>query len=189
MSSVSVPTPKERKLFLSEQVTQGSMLNLVKSILEINEEDSKLKKIAKINGFKYKPKAIKIYIDSYGGAVYQCFGLLSVMNASKTPIHTIVTGCAMSCGFMIAIHGHKRFCYEKSRLMYHQVSSMAAGKVAEIEERLEQSKELQKDIEKMVIERTNITKERLRQSYKEKEDWIIKSKYALELGCVDSIIE
>src|SRR5437763_689012 len=104
----TIPTIPERKLYLSAQVSQASMLELTRKIIEINEEDKKLKKLYKAYGFKYKRNPIQIYIDSYGGSVYQCFGLLSVMEKSKTPIHTIVTGCAMSCGFMIAITGHKR---------------------------------------------------------------------------------
>lgn len=187
--SATMPSPKERNIYLSQQVTQESMLAVSKQILEINADDRKLKKLAKIYGYKYKPQPIKIFIDSYGGQVYQCFGLLSIMNASKTEIHTIVTGCAMSCGFMIAIHGHRRYCLKLSRLLYHQVSSGAVGKLADMEEKIAQSKELQKDIERMVLDNTSITKERLKEAYKGKEDWIIKSKEALELGCVDEIVE
>jgi ATP-dependent Clp protease protease subunit len=188
MSSASMPAPKERNIYFSQQVTQESILNVARQILEINADDRKLRKIAKISGYKYKPQPIKIWIDSFGGQVYQCFGLLSIMEASATPIHTIVTGCAMSCGFMIAIHGHKRFALAKSTLLYHQVSSIALGKVAEMEERLVQSKKLQKDIEDMVVEKTKITRKRLLQSYKEKEDWYITADEAKTLGCVDEII-
>lgn len=188
MSTPNVPQARNRKIFISQQVTQESMVNVVREILEINEEDQRLKKLAKLDGFKYKPKPIKIFIDTYGGLVYQCFGLISVMNASKTPIHTIVTGCAMSCGFIIAIHGHRRFAYPNATLLYHQVSSGAVGKVADMEARLNQSKRLQKKIEDMVVERTKITKERLRQSYKEREDWHIEAAEAKKLNCIDEII-
>jgi ATP-dependent Clp protease protease subunit len=78
-----------------------------------------LSKIYEVHDLEYKPKPIKIHIDSYGGAVYQCFGLLGIIKSSKTTIHTLVTGCAMSCGFLIAIAGHKRFAYEKSTYLYH----------------------------------------------------------------------
>jgi ATP-dependent Clp protease protease subunit len=58
-------------------------------------------------GLNIKSSPIVIYIDSYGGSVYQCLGLISVMMNSKTKIHTI-TGVANECN-MILISGHKRF--------------------------------------------------------------------------------
>ena len=66
---------------------------------------------------------IKIYIDSYGGQVYQCFGLIGVME-SKTEIHTVCSA-AMSCGFIILINGHKRFAYRHATPLYHRVSSVS----------------------------------------------------------------
>ena len=124
---IELEKPLNRSLFLSAQVNQESMLALTKQIIEINESDERVRKTAATYDFDYKPKPIKIYIDSYGGAVYQCFGLLSIMDNSKTPVHTIVTGCAMSCGFLIAIHGKHRSVHKNATLMYHQVSSGMHG--------------------------------------------------------------
>ena len=90
--SSALPKPKFRTLYLPEQVNQESMNKLTKAIIEINDNDTYLKKLYEINDVEYNPKPIRLYIDSYGGAVYQCFGLLGVMEKSKTPIHTIVTG-------------------------------------------------------------------------------------------------
>ena len=134
ISGISLPTPKVRNLFFSEQVTQETILTLSKEILEINENDSLLEKLYAIHDLNYKAKPIKILIDSYGGSVYQCRGLLSIMDCSITPIHTIVTGCAMSCGFMILINGHKRFAYEQSTALYHQVSSGACGTLKDLQD-------------------------------------------------------
>jgi ATP-dependent Clp protease protease subunit len=189
MPNFTPPMPKDRNLYLSAQVNQQSMLDLTKHIIEINEDDKKLRKLYKLYNFKYKPTPIKIHIDSYGGSVYQCFGLLGVMAASKTPIHTIVTGCAMSCGFMIAITGHKRYAYDKATLLYHQVSSFAAGKLKEIEEDVIETKRLQKMIEDHTLANTKITKARLKESYKAKEDWFIPVEEAVKLGVVDKILK
>ena len=112
--STTLPKPKARNLYLPEQVNQESMNKLTKAIIEINENDIYLTSLYALHNIDLNPAPIKMYIDSYGGAVYQCFGLLGVMDKSKTPIHTIVTGAAMSCGFMILISGHKRFGYELS---------------------------------------------------------------------------
>lgn len=186
---IIIKEPEDRMLMFTAQVNQDSIARLSKSILDINRKDEELEKDykKKLNK-KYKRKPIKIYIDSYGGAVYQCFGLLGIMEQSKTPIHTIVTGCAMSCGFMITIMGHKRFAYKRSTLLYHQVSSFAFGKLKEIKEDVTETERLQEQIEAIVLEKTKISKTRLKKSYKGKEDWFIPAQEALKLKCIDKII-
>ena len=187
--TINLPNPKERNLFFDKQVNQSSINALSKDIIDISEHDEYLKKIYEAHDLIYKPKPIKIYIDSYGGYVYQCFGLLSVMERSQTPIHTIVTGCAMSCGFMMLICGHKRFAHKLSTPLYHQVSSGAWGTVKELEESVEESKRLQKTLESIVKEKTGITKKRLREILETKKDWFMTAEEALELNVVDEILK
>jgi ATP-dependent Clp protease protease subunit len=180
--------PKERNLFLAQQVTQDSINKISQSIIEINEDDRELEKIYAIHDIDYVAKPIKLYIDSYGGYVYQCFGLLGIMKASETPVHTIVTGCAMSCGFLISVSGHKRFGYPKATYMYHQVSSVAVGKVKDLEEDVIETKRLQKMIEDVTIENTKITEKKLEKIYKTKKDWFMDSEEALKLKVIDEIL-
>jgi ATP-dependent Clp protease protease subunit len=186
---VQLEPPKPRNLFFTKQVDQDSIAELTKSIINIWEHDEYLKKLYSLHGLEYKPKPIKIYIDSYGGYVYQCFGLLSVMERCKTSIHTIVTGTAMSCGFMILISGHKRFAHKLSTPLYHQVSSWAVGETKKLEEDLEETKRLQKMLEKITLDKTNIKKKRLKEVYEKKIDWYMSSEEALGLGVVDEILE
>jgi ATP-dependent Clp protease protease subunit len=186
---IQIPKPLDRNLYLANQVDQESINKLTKAIIQINESDAEIKKISALYDFEYKPKPIKLYIDSYGGQVYQCFGLLSIMESSKVPIHTIVTGCAMSCGFMIAITGHKRFGYTKSTYLYHQVSSGTRGTVKEMEDDIIEAKRLQKMIEEHALSKTKIKKEKLQKVYESKHDWFIDSKEALKLSIIDEILQ
>lgn len=180
--------PASRNLFLAQQVDQDSMNAMSKAILEIRDHDEFLKGLYPLYGLSYEPKPIIIHIDSYGGAVYQCFGLLSIMKAKGTPVNTVVTGCAMSCGFMIAIHGAHRKIHKHGTMMYHQVSFGAEGKVADVEEEVFEAKRLQKKIEDMTLEMTKITKDKLEKVYKAKQDWYLDSRESLKWGCVDEII-
>lgn len=180
--------PKERNLFLTQQVDQESIAKITKEIIDINENDEYLKKVYAIDGLTYEPAPIKLYIDSYGGYVYQCMGLLSIMEASKVPVHTIVTGVAASCGFLIAITGHQRFGYPKSTFMYHQVSSEAWGTVKDMEESILEVKRLQEMIEEVTLENTNFTKKKLEKIYSSKKDFWMNSEKALELGVIDEIV-
>lgn len=73
-------------------------------------------------------------------------------------------------------------------MMYHQVSSVARGKLKEIEEDVVETKRLQVKIEEMTLECTKITKDKLEKVYKKKEDWFLDAKDAIKWGCVDEII-
>ncbi len=188
MDNSLIRLPKGRNLFFTEQVDQASISNITKKIIEINEDDEFLIKQSKLFGFSYEPKPIKLYIDSYGGSVYQCFSLLSVMERSEIPVHTICMGAAMSCGFMILISGHKRFAYKYSTPLYHQVSSAARGTTKDLEEHFEQTKKLQKLIEKITLQKTKISKDKLKEIYNKKLDWYLTSEEALKLGVIDEII-
>lgn len=183
------PKIPERNLFLASQVDQDSINKLTKDIIEINENDEYLTKYYKVHDLEYTRKPIKIYLDTYGGNVYQCFGLLSIIECSKTPIHTIVTGCAMSAGFMILICGHKRFGYPLSTPLYHQVATGFRGKIKDMEESLIETKRLQAKIETITLKHTKITKKKLEQIYNRKIDWYLSADEALKLGIIDEILK
>jgi ATP-dependent Clp protease protease subunit len=186
--ALQLPIPKERQLHLAQQVDQASINAISKAILEINEDDDYIARLSEIHGFTYNPKPIELYIDSYGGYVYQCMGLLGVMQKSKAPVHTIVTGCAMSCGFLISIAGHKRIAYDHSTFMYHQVSSGAIGKVKDMEDDVIEAKRLQKFIEDHTLSTTKLTPKDLEKCYNEKKDWYMTAKQALKYGVIDQIV-
>ena len=95
-----------------------------------------------------------------------------VIENSKTPVWTIVTGCAMSCGFMMLICGHRRFAHKLSTPLYHQVSSGGWGTLKELEANLEETKRLQKILEKITLEKTEISKARLKEVFEQKIDWL-----------------
>jgi ATP-dependent Clp protease protease subunit len=110
------------------------------------------------------------------------------MKNSKVPVHTIVTGCAMSCGFLISIAGHKRFGYPKSTYLYHQVSSGTVGKAKDMEEVVIETLRLQKMLEDHTLEYTKISAKKLEKVYKGKRDWFIDTDEALKLRIIDEVI-
>lgn len=188
MAEIKLEGPKARTLFFTKGVNLESIAKLTEDIISINKDDEYLQKTYALHDITYDPKPIEIYIDSYGGSVYQCFGLLSVMENSKTPIHTIVTGCAMSCGFMMLICGHKRFAHKLSTVMFHQVSHEIWGKITDLEQRLEEDKRLQKQLENITVDKTVISRKKIAENKKEKVDWFMSAEEALSLGVIDEII-
>ena len=185
---INISLPKERNLYFTTQVDQYSIANLSKEIIAINDHDQYLEKWYKIHNLKYKPEPIQIFIDSYGGNVYQILGLIGIIEKSRTPIHTIVTGCAMSAGFLLLISGHKRFAYKYSTMMYHQVSDDTWGKSEHMKQTIKETKRLDKLLTRIVHDKTKLTKAQTKKFDKMKKDWFIESSQSLKLGIIDKII-
>ena len=181
------PLPKERNIVFSKQVTQDSIGDLSKQLLDIAVDDQYLIKLNLLHGFAYTPFPIKLHIDSYGGNAYQCLGLMGIIENSKTPIHTIVTGCAMSAGFLIAITGHKRFAYNQATFMYHQIADAMVGKLKTLEEEVFEARRLQDIIEKHTLTHTKLKANELKDNYEKKKDWYFSAKEALKYGIIDEI--
>jgi ATP-dependent Clp protease protease subunit len=184
---IALPLQKDRILIFNKQVEQDTIGELSKQILEICNDDVYVASVYAIHNLEYKPKPIKVYIDSYGGTVYQCLGLLGIVENAKTPVHTIVTGCALSCGFLIAISGHKRFAYKGSTFLYHQVGGGEWGKLKDRQEGVEEAQRLQKIIEEHTLRHTKIPKNTLKEILKR--DIYFDAKTCLKYGLVDKIIE
>ena len=178
----------DRKVYFCGQVEQKTVNDAIKDILSINEQDDKIISEGLNCGITYNPKPIELIIDSYGGYVYQGLGLVNIIKNSKTPVHTIVAGCAMSMGFIMAICGHMRFAHQDSTFMYHQLWSWSIGPAQQMEEDLKENIRLQEILESITLKNTKITKSRLAEIRKCKEDWYITPKEALKLGIIDGII-
>lgn len=186
---MTIETPKERSLFFSAQFDQKTIMELSKSIIEINDNDVLLSQTYKPLGVTIAPKPIKIYIDSYGGSVYQCLGLIGIIENSQTPVYTICTGAAMSCGFLLLLAGHKRFAYKHATMMYHQISSgQEHMKIQDIVEDLRECERLQTWIEDLTIRKTKLKRKQLYKNRERKVDWMFTSDEALAMGIIDDIL-
>ena len=162
----------KKTLFLSDDVDNESIGKLTWSILQQIREDNKR----------------QLYINSYGGSVYDMWGLIDVILNSKTPIYTYCTGYAMSAAFKIFLAGHKRYCYKHSTFMYHQMSCWRSGKYQDLVEDREEMDWLNKKNEEYVIDRTNLTKDDIDEIREKKKDFYIHSDKAVKYGIVDEVL-
>ena len=185
MSKENVYCNGENRLFyLSDDVDNSSIGQLCWSLISKLQEDNN--KEEKEKNFTREP--IKIYINSYGGSVYDMWALIDIILNSKTPIYTYCTGYAMSAAFKIFLAGHKRFATKHATFMYHQMSCKRHGKYQDLVEDREQMDYLQKSIEEYVVERTKLTQADMDDIREKKKDFYIHSKDAVRCGIVDEII-
>ena len=183
MNSCNYVNTDERLFYLSNNINNISLGNICFNLLYLLQQDDKNEVTQK--NFTRNP--IRIYINSYGGAIYDMWSLIDIIINSKTPIHTYCTGYAMSAGFIIFLAGHKRFVTKHATLMCHQLSMGDKGKLTDMQQRMEERENNQKDIEEFIVKQTNITQEKLDEIRTQKTDWYIKSSDVEKLGVAEVI--
>ena len=179
------PNPMERKLYLKEDVDEKSVMPLIEAIHRINDDDAEKEK--EYNGWEREP--IKLYIYTYGGVCYAGFALIDAIRASKTPVHTIVLGTAMSMGIFVFNAGHKRLIGEHATLMYHDVS-ISTGMNGEMTEglkiELDEALRLQKMGSDFLMEYSLVEESVLKDYINRKADWYISAEEAIRLKIADA---
>lgn len=175
---------ESRTLFLNGTVDQDNTKELIEAIYKFNDEDDRKGK----NLVKFDRQPIKLIVNTYGGYAYDGFGLVGVIEQSKTPVHTYVHGKAMSAGLAIALAGHKRYAGKYATFMYHQVLTGAWGKIEQIKEDLGEAERLCAIYDGIVLGKSNIRKDDLERVKERRADWFIGADEALKLGIIDEII-
>lgn len=169
-----------RTILLSDIKSNVTGTNIYQNILLWNLIDKGVPKA--------KREPIKIYIDSWGGSLIDGFSIIDVIKASETPIYTIVTGAAYSCGLMIAIAGHKRFAYPHSSFLLHEGSIGSEIQDAHKFKKYAEFYNTQlEQLEDFIISNTNITKEEYATLSKD-DNWYT-AKQAVDKGFIDEITE
>ncbi len=175
----------DRNLYITKDIDMKSLDLIIKSIININENDTYFEKT--FREFDRKDHPIKLYISSFGGIINDGLGIIDIMQKSETPIHTIVTGKAMSMGVIISVIGDRRYIGKYSTIMIHNAWGLAGGDKHEIEEELDELKRLHEICKNIIIENSKLTKKELDEWDNLKKTIYIDSKQALEYGLVDEI--
>ena len=174
----------KRLFFLSDNIDNATIGKICFNLLYILQEDEAEESLKK----DYERKPVRIFINSDGGSVYDMWGLVDIIEHSKTPIYTYCNGYAMSAAFTIFLAGHKRYATRHSTFLYHQMSGWRSGKYQDLVEDREEMDFLQSSIENYVAERCSIGLEQLEEYRLTKKDVYIHANSAVELGIIDEVI-
>jgi ATP-dependent Clp protease protease subunit len=185
-SKCAVFSSKEERLYyLYGEINARNCADIAYEITKTNLEDDEKDDERKY----YERKPINIYVNSFGGSVYDMWLLVDTIMGSETPVYTHCMGYAMSAAFIIFLSGHKRYMSAHATLMYHQIYCWRSGKYQDLVDDREQTDHLNEMIEDYVVERTNLSKEDLISIREKKRDTYFSAKEALELGIVDKVID
>jgi len=164
-----------RIIFLSGDFNEDRAKDVITQIIKLEAKDP--------------TKDIILLIDSYGGYVHSLLAIHDVIKyITRCDVITVGIGKQMSCGQMLLISGTKgkRFVTPNSRILIHQISSGAFGKISDMEVSIEESKKLQVIFDKLITRYTKINKTQLQELMQR--DSYISADEALKLGMIDGII-
>ena len=157
---------QQRKIWLNTSIDQGSAGEVIRHILQFNTED------------QYVPvdkrQPIIIYIASAGGDLEAGFGLIDVIQMSKTPIHTV----NLSYQYSMASPNARYLIHDGA---YHVYNSSAKAY-----EQMEFYKKFEERVKKIVCKHSNIAEDEYDTKYNK--EWYMFADEAKERGLVDFII-
>jgi ATP-dependent Clp protease protease subunit len=174
-----------RSIVFSDYVDESTVQEAIQFIFDINEYDDENED--NLNNYERKP--IKFIINSFGGSVYDGFGLIGAIETSVTPVYTYCYGSAMSMALIILASGHKRFGHKLSTFMYHECSdNIPEDKLSNIAENVDEVKRLMKVYDDYLLSRTSFKRKQLDDVKKAKQDWYFGVEDALKYGLIEEII-
>lgn len=129
---------------------------------------------------------IYLILTSPGGSVIAGAEIINAITQSKAPIYTICRAFCASMASMIHQYGTKRYVTDRSLIMFHPASTGAEGKVNEISNYINSTKNFVTKIEVEVSRRLGLSIA----EYQTKvgDEWWIDSDEALQAKVVDNII-
>lgn len=170
----------KRIIYLNSDISDSTVDYVTMQIIMKNIEEQDIP--------EDKLKPITIYMNSYGGAIDPCVHLVEVIEKSRIPIHCRVLSIAASAGLYITIACKHRMGNENSVYLLHKGSIQLSGDSGNAEDTMTFYKdEVGKKFDDLIIRRTKITPEELKQ-IRRNETYCL-GKDALEkYGFIDEII-
>ena len=113
------------------------------------------------------------------------FSVIDTIKNMKVPVVSIIEGAAASAATLISVMCDYRIIYKTSYMLIHQLSSGSWGKMNELEEEMENLKELMNSIKTIYKENTNIPRGEISEILKHDLWW--NADICLAKGLVDEI--
>lgn len=176
--SLNVNVIGNRTIYFCGDVTENSIARINTELIKMITMIINQAKLIK----DFEPGHINLIIESAGGNVSDMWALIDLIIKSPIPIYTYALGNVYSAALIIFIAGSVRYVASHTKLMYHEASSSAIGKMSEINETTENGKKTQQIIDDFVVHRTKLKKKKLDEIKKTKTDYFFYKKEALELG-------
>ena len=171
----------ENTLYFYSPIDSNSVLMLNKSLHSLSNE---LLYQAKVQ--RREPAEIWLYINSYGGDIFDGFSAMDAIINSEVKINTVIDGAAASASTLLSVVGHKRYMKKHSYVLIHQLSSGAWGNFEQLKDHSENLDKFMKMIKEVYKQHTKLPMKKLDEILRR--DLWLSSSEALEYGIIDSIL-
>ena len=165
----------ERIIFLGEEVNEHTANIVVAQLLHLAQVG---------------PEAdISLYITRPGGSVYDGLAIYDTMNFIKPDVATYGIGLQASMGAFLLSSGAKgkRFCLPHAKVMIHQPSSGARGKVTDMEIDLKETLEIKEMLAKIMAKNTGQKLAKIKADMER--DYWMKPEEAVAYGLIDAVVK
>lgn len=188
---------KDRTITLFNEVDESSISSAIEKIVQVNQEDDAWIRNAytamdasgvKFNLSSIEMPHIQILLSTYGGNVYDGLSLYDAIKNSKTDVDITCFGKIMSMGIVVLLSAKTRKAYRNTTFMIHEVTSGVIGKVADMEDSIDEAKRINKVLFDIIKKETKISPSLLDDIYIKKKDWFFTAEEALEMGLITEII-
>jgi ATP-dependent protease ClpP protease subunit len=160
-----------------------------REVLELNKLIRRLDKEMQVIGltFNIPPPPIELHIQSEGGSAFAGIAAYDCIKACKTPVHTYIDGCAASAATLLYLAGRRRYLYNNSFMLIHQIStSVLGGKFEEFKDELKNQEKIMHTVKKIYLETSKMSEEELTELMKH--DLWMESETIIKNGFADEII-
>lgn len=137
-----------------------------------------------------KEKTLTLYVNSFGGDLYQALALIDLMHSSKHSIRTIAVGSVMSAAFLIFTAGTKgqRYLAANAGIMCHQFSGSADAKFHDLKAEMKENELLNQKMVDILKQATGLTPARIKSKLLPASDVYLTAQEALDLGIADHLL-
>ena len=182
----------------------GEELNTLGLVGDLNEESTQelYMELVQLNGGKVFPNPLEegeevpedvhFLISTGGGAVYDMFGVVDIMNIVKRrrDIATLGTGKVFSAGVPLLVSGTKgkRFVTRNVRIMLHRCSSGGMGSTADMKASHDEMRLMEDNMVRVIAENSNLSVGEIHNMFSKNIDEYFSAEEAIEMGLADEII-
>jgi ATP-dependent protease ClpP protease subunit len=175
----SVTRVVENNVYFYGDITENNALELNSTLFEVDRKLSITKEFLDVNPI------INLRINSYGGSLFAGLATVDCIRNLKSDVHSHIDGAAASAATIISTVCKKRYIGKYSKMLIHQLSSLAYGKYTELEDDMENNKHLMDTIKAIYKAHTKVPMKKLDEILKH-DLWFDANK-CLQLGLVDEI--
>jgi ATP-dependent Clp protease protease subunit len=165
---------RSRNIYLFKEFDAKTSQLAISNLLALEEENPE--------------KDIFLYINSYGGSVIDLLAIIDCIDNLACDVWTIGIGVCASSGAVLLASGTpgKRYCYEHTRILLHEVSNTVKGTVSDLDIRIQETRTLQAILYEVISKRTNQPMDRIEEDLKK--DYWMSADEAIKYGLTDYVL-